>query len=130
MINLEEIKMLNEDVYGSARKLECFFVNIQEIQIHPDSRKGIISFLKDFLAKGHSSVKVLRFGTALQYLATYVQNKPLSEVSSLELKGLLFKMQLTGLNRLFRRDLLVAFVFYHNYCRNKEKTVVQNELRV
>ncbi|VVB70064.1 Tyrosine recombinase XerC [uncultured archaeon] len=121
MINLEEIKLLNEDVYGASRKLDLFFINFEKVSIHPDSRAGIISFLKDFLAKGRTRIRTVKYAFCLKKLALLVPDKNIGGFNKEEITDLVLKIRAEVPKKNSVRDLLITLKKYYKYLKGLDR---------
>ncbi len=120
MINLEEIRKLKEDVYGYEKRFERLLIKLQEIPVNEETKIGIKAFLKDYLARGNTTVRALKYGYSLKTLALLIPEKTLHKLNREEITDLVLKIQSSEFTKHTQSDLLVTTKLYYKFAKKTE----------
>lgn len=122
MINLEEIRKLKEDVYAHEKRYAGLLVTLQDSSICEESKMSIKAFLNDYLAKGFTKVRALKYGYSLKRLALFIPDKPIHKLDREGVTDLVLKLQSSDLKRGTQNDLLVTIKLFYKFIKKTENS--------
>ncbi len=120
MINLEEIRKLKEDVYGYNKRFEGLLIKLQEEPINEESKISIKAYLKDYIARGNTTVRALKYGYSLKKIALLISDKIIHKLNREEITDLVLKIQSSELKKRTQEDLLLTIKLFYKFIKKTE----------
>ncbi|VVB70014.1 Tyrosine recombinase XerC [uncultured archaeon] len=120
MINLDEIRKLKEDVYGHEKRYAGLLITLQESSMNEESKMSIKAFLNDYLARGNSKARALKYGYSLKRLALFISEKSIHKLSREEVTDLVLKVQASELKKNTQNDLLLSLKIFYKFVKKTE----------